>query len=910
MTENIYDKLSVRRKELQKQGLVPEWMTTAGLQLFESKYEYDTNGRSVRGQFERIAKTAASHTRDADIWERRFFNLIWNGWLSCSTPVLANMGTDRGLPVSCSGGYVEDSVDGFFGARHEAALLSKYGFGTSGYLGDIRPRGTIASNGVVCDGVVPVLKGFRQDSRDISQGQTRRGAWAGYIEIEHGDFWEVSTYLLNDMADNNIGWIVTDKFVQSLQTGDKEALARYQRVLKVKMVTGKGYLFFVDKVNRARPQCYKDLGLNVKASNLCVAPETKVLTQRGQEQIKDLAGKTVSVWNGEEYSYVEVHKTGENQKLLRVVTSSGQELECTEYHKWYVIDDVTGKQVMKRTTELLSGDKLIKFSLPEVLAGDELFDGNNIRSYFSGFYTGDGCELENGKQRLYFYGEKRKLLELFTLEDDYKVVVQGERTYLDGDFGFAKYVVPSDNFVSWFAGLCDADATIVRNGDNESLQLASVNLRMLKEIQLRLQEYGVSSKIRLSREAGEYLCPDGRGGAKLYPCKPAYRLLVSSSGLYRLSCIGFETYRLKFEERKPQRNAEQFNTIVDVIDDGRYDDTYCFTEPKRNMGVFNGILTGNCNEIRLFSDEHHTFTCVLSSLNLAYYDDWKHTDAVEVATVFLDCVAEEFIQRAKGIKGLEKAVRFTEKSRALGLGVCGFHTLLQKRMLPFSSFEAHMLNNEIFSTIRERAEKASNTLVISEDTGYVRLNPSKGWDPVIMSNEPQWCKGSGKMNTHLLAIAPTKSTALIMGGVSEGINPDYAMVFSQSTAAGDVDRVNPQLLKIMKERGVFTKKVIDDLSMNYNGSVQHVDWLSEHEKEVFKTAFEINQRDILRLAAARQRFIDQGQSLNLFFSSDEEPEYISEITKEAFLDENIHGLYYFYSQSGVQASKGSCEACN
>lgn len=268
MTDNIYDKLSKERKKLQEQGLVPEWMSTGGFQLFKDKYQYGTD-RSVRGQFERIANTAAAHTNNQNLWTLKFYELLWNGWLSCSTPVLANMGTDRGLPVSCSGGYVEDSVAGFYDARKEAALLTKYGFGTSGYLGGIRPRGSSFGDGGTCTGVLPVLKGFIQDSRDISQGGVRRGAWAGYIEVEHGDFWEVADHLLNHPDDNNIGWIIGDDFVRRLQTGDADALARYQRIMKIKMVTGKGYLFFRDKVNRARPQCYKELGLDVKASNLC-----------------------------------------------------------------------------------------------------------------------------------------------------------------------------------------------------------------------------------------------------------------------------------------------------------------------------------------------------------------------------------------------------------------------------------------------------------------------------------------------------------------------------------------------------------------------------------------------------------------------------------------------------------------
>ena len=161
------DKLSLERKKLQEEGLLPEWYSTGGYQLFKSKYLWAENPYE---QYRTIARTLAAHTDDAEKWEEKFFGLLWNGWLSPSTPVLANTGTDRGLPVSCSGGYVADSVDGFYTSRREAALLTKYGFGTSGYLGDIRPRGSSISSGGKASGVMPVLKGFIQDSRDVSQG--------------------------------------------------------------------------------------------------------------------------------------------------------------------------------------------------------------------------------------------------------------------------------------------------------------------------------------------------------------------------------------------------------------------------------------------------------------------------------------------------------------------------------------------------------------------------------------------------------------------------------------------------------------------------------------------------------------------------------------------------------------------
>ena len=296
-----------------------------------------------------------------------------------------------------------------------------------------------------------------------------------------------------------------------------------------------------------------------------------------------------------------------------------------------------------------------------------------------------------------------------------------------------------------------------------------------------------------------------------------------------------------------------------------------------------------CSEIMLTSDEDHTFTCVLSSMVVARWEEFAESDAIYWSTIFLDCVASEFIERAKHIPGLEKAVRFTEKGRALGLGQMGLHTLLQEKMIPFESFDAHMLSQSISARIWEESERASR-------------------DMAVELGEPEWCKGTGLRNTHRIAIAPTKSTAGLQGGCSEGINPDPAMTYTQLTAAGEVDRINPVLLKLMKQKGVYTKKNIADVS-DKKGSVQHVSWLTDEEKAVFKTAFEINQMAVLRMASARGRYIDQWQSLNLFFSADEDPAWISQVHQEAFEDPNILALYYVYSMSGVQGSKDECLAC-
>lgn len=559
----IYEQLSAERKQLQTEHLVPEWMTTGGYQMFKQKYMWE--GKNVNETFERIAHCAAQHMPYPIYWQNKFYALMVKGWLGLSTPVLANMGTNRGMPVSCSGQAVDDSIDDFYLSAHELAQLTKHGFGTSSYLGDIRPRGSDISVGGKSSGVMPVIKNYVQVMRDVAQGTARRGAWAGYLPIDHGDYYEVVNFLERNPDDLNMGWVVTDEFIERLDNGDKDATERLQRAMKVKAVTGKGYFFFVDKVNAANPEMYNSLELEVKASNLCV-------------------------------------------------------------------------------------------------------------------------------------------------------------------------------------------------------------------------------------------------------------------------------------------------------------------------------------EINLMSDADHSFTCVLSSMNLAKFDEWKDTDAVFVATVFLDCVVSEFLKQATGKSGFRKTVNFTKKSRALGLGVMGFHTYLQQKMIPFESMDAHLLNNEIFKHLDDNSLEASKWM--AKELG-----------------EPEWCKGYGVRNTHRLAIAPTTTNALICGGVSQGIEPVVANLFNQQTSAGVLYRVNPVFLELAKSRGKFTDGLVKDLSQNTNGSVQHLDWLTDHEKEVFKTAYEIDQRAIIRLASARQRRICQGQSLNLFFDADESEEYIMEVHQLAFKDPYIKALYYMRTQAGVQASKGECTVC-
>lgn len=888
---NKYEQLSLERKELQDRGLLPKWITTAAWQLFKEKYMW---ADSYLNQIHAIANTLARHTDNPSKWASRFFDGMWLGWISPSTPILANCGTNRGLVVSCSGGYIEDSIDGFYTSLHEMAMLTKHGFGTSAYLGDIRPRGSDISIGGKASGILPVLKMFVQTSRDVTQGTQRRGAWAGYIPIDHGDFDEIVRFLEKEPDDLNIGWNISDHFLSRLDSGDEDAKRRFALALKVKMLTGKGYFCFVDKCNRQLPEYYKKKGMSFRGSNLCVSGDTKIFTEQyGYKDIKELVGESVNVWNGKEWSQVVPRKTSDPVPLLTVYTNSTQPIKCTPEHIFYIVKDYGKEAIAVPANQLRPGDKLIKFDLPVIEYPVTSYMPRDV-AYANGFFSGDGCHYKNDKM-IYLYGEKKKLLpKLIKLASSVKVQESQDRIVLHHCDVLNKFWVPDittsvQTRLDWLAGLLDSDGTVVTNGTNQSLQIGSSNKDFIYNVQLMLQTLGVNAKVTKSTKEGYYSLPanDGTGRSAFYHCQQAYRLLISSSGLYTLGCLGLTTERLEWSLREPQRNAEQFIFIEAVVDEGIVEETFCFTEPKRHMGMFNGILTGQCNEIILPSDKDHSFTCVLASLNLAKWDEWKDTDIVETITVFLDCVCSEFLEKAKDIPGMEKVVRFTEKARAIGIGALGFHTYLQEHRIPLESLEAHLWNIEVFSKIYNEAKQTTKWM-------------ADKWGAC------EW--GDDVRNCSLVAIAPNKSTSVLMGGVSEGISPDPAMVYTQSTAGGEVSRINPALLSLMKDKNVYNDKNVLEV-IDAFGSVQNVNWLTDDEKKVFKTAFEINQEWLIHLAGMRAKYVDQWQSLNLFFSSKEKPQRIAEVHKKAFMDERIKGVYYVYSNAGVPASKDVCEAC-
>ena len=699
-----------------KQGEIPKWLSSNGVQLFCEKYSYkgDTFKQRLQAVAKHLAKRAPKVYPEwwntdpyttGKTYEEVFFNVQWDGYVTGSTPLIANSETDRGMTVSCSGQYMKPTIYHSNDMVTELAVLSKYGHGTSVVLSDWAFEGMDFGDGNKSAGVMPQIKKLIAEIDLVTQG-VRRGSAAYYIDIEHGDFYKVAQHLFEEPDSNNVGWIVKQSFIDKLKAGDEEAIKRFNRVLYVRRTKGKGYICKIDTFNKHRAEAFKKDDVYTTGSNLCVAPETKILTDKGYQEISTLVGESVNVWNGEEWSEVVVTKTGENQPLIRVVVEGVgggvKTLECTRYHKFY-----NSKGSVVRAQDLDLGERLL----------------------------------------------------------------------------------------SW------------------------------------------------NNEVGEL----------------------------------------------------QQHTVVGLCDDKRVSDTYCFTEPKRGMGVFNGILTGNCLDMNLPANDELTFTCVLLSLNLLEYDNWP-TNLPKIAHIMQDCNVSAYLEQIEALsphnlKALEKAHRFTKRYRAVGTGTYGFHSYLMKKRIVFGSLDAFYANGKIFKDIHSQIDVCNR------------------WLAEVLG-EPEGCKGLGIRNATTTAGQPTKSSAeLSKGSPSESINPVTALVKVKESAGGELFRIDTVFLDYLKENGLYNDELIRKVAKN-KGSVQGIDEIPKDMQLVFATAFEVKMEDHLNLCSQRRKYIDNSQSINLYFGSNDTEEYIAKIHQQALLDDECLGLYYVYGmRNGKLTRLRDCFSC-
>lgn len=528
---------------------------------------YLLEGESAEQRIHDIAETAEKILKQKG-FAKKFENYMHRGFYSLASPIWSNFGRKRGLPISCFGSFVPDTMEGIMEKVSEVSIMTKHGGGTSAYFGKLRNRGSKISSGGESTGSVHFMELFDKLMNVVSQGNVRRGSFAAYLPIDHGDIEEFLKIKSegNEIQDLSIGVTISDEWMKAMIDGDKEKRRIWGLVLKKRFESGYPYLFFTDNVNNQAPQVYKDKKLKINHSNLC-------------------------------------------------------------------------------------------------------------------------------------------------------------------------------------------------------------------------------------------------------------------------------------------------------------------------------------SEIMLPNSEDESFVCDLSSMNLERWEEWKDTDAVETMVYFLDAVMSEFINKTEGIKFMDAPRKFAIRHRALGLGVLGWHSLLQSKMIPFESMEAKFLNGTIWKTIRERADKATADLC-------------------KLYGEPDVLKGYGRRNTTTLAVAPTTSSSFILGQVSPSIEPLNSNYYVKDLAKGKFSYKNPYLKKLLKDKGQNNDEIWKSILIN-SGSVQHLDFLSQEEKDTFKTFEETSQREIIIQAASRQKYIDQGQSLNLMIPAGTPPKLVNELIIFAW-EQGIKSLYYQRSTNPAQTlarSIMSCKSC-
>ena len=545
-----------------------EWLNDEARRFLSRGYLIE--GQTPEGRIAEIAKTAEEYL-GIEGFANKFYDYMGRGYFSLASPVWANYGLDRGLPVSCFGSYIEDNMESILYSHAENGMLMKGGGGTSGFFGELRHRGAPIKNSGESNGSVHFVQLFDTLANVVSQGNVRRGYFSAYLPIEHPDadeFLDIGTEG-NPIQGLTTGITVSSEFMKRMANGDKEARRLWAKVLKRRSEIGYPYIFFTDNVNEGRPKVYKDKDMKVHASNMC-------------------------------------------------------------------------------------------------------------------------------------------------------------------------------------------------------------------------------------------------------------------------------------------------------------------------------------SEIALPSSPDETFTCVLSSINLLHWDELKETDAVETLTMFLDTVVTEFIKKTEGKKYYERSHNFAKRHRALGLGVLGWHSYLQSKMLPFEGREAAQKNLEFAKTIREKTHAASVKLA-------------------QMFGEPDVLRGYGLRNTTNIAIAPTKSSSMILGQVSQSIEPEFSNFYVKDLSKTKLTIRNPYLKAHLAEIGKDTDEVWESIRLA-DGSVQHLDFLDDKVKAVFKTFAEINPYTIIDQASIRQEYIDQAQSLNLIIPPDMPVRDMNALYMYAH-GMGIKSLYYQYGMSQAQAlsrkkvMNEGCAAC-
>lgn len=915
------------------------WLNKDSLKFLSRGYLEE--GESAEQRVKNISDTAEKILK-IEGFSEKFEDYMSRGWYSLSSPIWSNFGRNRGLPISCFGSYIADRLDEIVGTKiAEVSMMTKTGGGTSAYFGALRGRGQPISSGGESTGSVHFMELYEKLMNIVSQGNVRRGSFAAYLPIDHPDIEEFlsirdSGHFIQEMS---IGVCVSDDFMKKIVDGDKTARKTWGKVIKKRFETGYPYIFFSDNANNQAPQVYKDKGLKINNSNLCVTGDQRVVSNHGlltAKELYNIGGDLKLFDNTKIVNSSPMRLVEKDADVYKITLENGMSHSITSYHKIAVRDKISQKQ------DSMRGVLVKNVSCEDIKIGDSvavqtdkgLFGSKNMikEAFLLGLYQADGTQHKDYIM-LDIWENDFDLLEEVQLChdyicDEYKTQISkfNNRIYKNPEFvdcqvredsdakkrltskalkkalNFEKGYVPdwifeSDEETQWqyIRGLFYADGTAFKaksSGEPIQISLASINKDFLQEIQLILTNLGMQCSIRILRESGQSLLPNGKGGNKLFNTKDCFRLIIGNKNdalIFNEKTQFLDRKNIKIDDREYRDNTKKFYKVSAIEYIGKEDVYCCTVDSEEHHWICNGFITHNCSEIMLSNSEDESFVCDLSSMNLLHYEEWKDTDAVEVLVYFLDAVMSEFISKTENMKFMDAPRNFAINQRALGVGVLGWHSFLQEKMIGFESFQAKMLNNQIWKNIRSRADKASEELA-------------------SIFGEPPLLKGYGRRNTTTLAVAPTTSSSFILGQVSPSIEPLNSNYFVKNLAKGKFTYKNPHLENLLETKGENTDEVWNNILLK-GGSVQHLDFLSQDEKDVFKTFGEISQKEIIIQAAARQKHIDQGQSLNIMIPPDTSPKDVNQLMIFAW-ENGIKSLYYQRSANPSQELARNILSCS
>ena len=873
----------------------------------------------------------------------------------------------------------EDSVSGMYNTLQDCALISKFAGGIGLHIHNVRANGSLirGTNGK-STGIVPMLRVYNDAARHINQAGKRNGSFAIYIEPWHADIeafldlkknhgveserardlfyalWIPNLFM--ERVQRNERWSLmcpdqcpglsdafddgdTKKFTELYEEYEEAGMFVKQvdaqdvwlKILESQIETGTPYMLYKDHVNSKSN--HKNLG-TIKSSNLCVSPETRILTRQGYKYISELEDTTVEVFNGTEFSQTTVFKTGVDKKLLSVKTRDGYLLRCTPDHEFFVEEN--GEEIVVRASDLKEGMSLASHRFPVI--GDHKGMLTMKHAYTHGFLCGNQhgtsrsansrckhavvennlCSLHQGRSRefqinddtcqAYEFDRQKTLLVhkddrylLSRLEYDCEQEYENDyiRVALPRDIR-EKYYVPLNHVLServeWISGLINSGGTVNASAVDVHVE-ESAGISFMRDACLLVQTLGVKCVIA--------------GSA----------LRFNAVAMFALKNVGARIIHALPTPEYHEISDTYKDSIDAVFDYGEVTDTYCFTEKLRNRGIFNGVLTSQCSEIVQYTSPDEIAVCNLASVCLPSFVDVetksfdyeKLHEIVGIMTINLNRIID------KNFYPVEKARVSNMKHRPIGIGVQGLADVFFKLGMAYDSEEARVLNETIFENIYYAAIKASCQLAKDEGSyetfhgspaslGVLQFDMWSEHEASRLTCDWEGLKEEisryGLRNSLVCAPMPTASTSQIMGN-SESFEPVHSNIFKRKTLAGEFIIVNKHLVRELIDLGLWNKGVKDKMIAS-DGSIQGMVEIPEEIRERYKTVWEIKQKRVIDMAADRGKFIDQSQSMNLYQSDPTFPK----ITKMHFYawEKGLKtGMYYLRTRAKAATQKFSLD---